>query len=79
MSWNTDKEPIDYLRQRIKYYKKKVSKTTSLLRIPEMQAKYGDDLPYIVGRRLMEIESYISMYKKAVRDLEAIEQTDENK
>ena len=42
-----------------------------------MVEKYGDELPYIVGRRLLEIESYIDMFRKAVIDFEAIEEKEE--
>lgn len=75
MSWNTDKEPIDYLRQRIKYYKNKMSKVEILIKDPYMLEKYGEEeLRYIIARRMLTIQSYMAMYKKAVKDLETIEE-----
>jgi hypothetical protein len=74
MSWNTDKEPIEYLRQRIKYYKGKVSKAKNWIKNPIMVEKYGEELPYMIGRSILRNESYIAMFKKAVRDLETIEE-----
>lgn len=78
MSWNYDKEPIDYLRARIKYYRGRMVKIQNLIKRPEMLEKYGEDeLRYLIARRLLSIESYIAMYKKAVKDLETIEELEE--
>ena len=77
MNQQTDKEPIDYLRQRIKYYRKKESLARNLINKPEMIKKYGEDeLRYIIARRLLSIKSFIDMYKKAVKDLEIIEENE---
>ena len=79
MSWNVDKEPIEYLRQRIKYYKKKRMKMLNVGKNPVMIEKYGEkELRHIVAKRIMQINSLLSMYHKAVSDLEKIEET-ENK
>jgi hypothetical protein len=78
MSWQTDKEPIDYLRQRIKYYKGKISNAKNWIKNPIMVEKYGDELPYIIGRSILKNESYLYVYVKAVRDLEEIEKEEEN-
>jgi len=77
MNWQTDKEPIDYLRQRIKYYKGKISKAKNWIKNPIMVEKYGDELPYMIGRSILKNESYAAMFRKAVKDLEAIEANEE--
>jgi hypothetical protein len=73
MSWDTDKEPIDYLRQRIKYYQKRVARAKNRIKDPYMKEKYGDELPYIIARSILRNESFIAMFKKAVKDLQTIE------
>jgi hypothetical protein len=77
MSWNTDKFPIDYLRQRIKYYKKKKSIVLKMINKPNLIIGYGEDVSkQIIARRLLTIESLLIQFQKAVRDLEAIENTE---
>ena len=73
MSWNTDKEPIDYLRQRVKYYKGKISKAKNWAKNPIMVEKYGDQLQYVITRSILKNTSYKDMFEKAVKDLETIE------
>lgn len=78
MSWNYDKEPIDYLRARIKYYRGRERKVMNLIKKPEMIEKYGEDeLRYLIARRLLSVGSYIEMYKKAVKDLETIQELED--
>jgi hypothetical protein len=77
MSWQYDREPIDYLRRRVRYYQRRRSKIINLPKNPEMIKKLGDELPALVVRRVWEIDSYIDMFKKAVKDLEAIEEKEE--
>lgn len=72
MSWNTDKEPIDYLRQRIKYYRGKMSNAKNWTKNPIMVEKYGDQLSYIIARSIIRNKSFIEMFEKAVKDLERI-------
>ena len=74
MSWNTNKEPIDYLRQRVKYYRGKISKAKNCIKYPIMVQKYGDELPYIISRGILRNEAYMSMFEKAVEDLEKIQE-----
>jgi hypothetical protein len=76
MSWEHNKEPIDYLRQRVKYYKKKRSLVINLINKPEMIEKYGAELKHLVFRRCLQIDSFIDMFKKAVNDLETIEKNE---
>lgn len=73
MTWKTDKEPIEYLRQRVKYYQKKMGRAKNSINDPVLIHKYGDELPYIVTRRILSIQSWMDMFKKAVKDLEIIE------
>jgi len=73
MSWDTDKEPIDYLRQRVKYYKRKISNAKNWHKNPIMVQKYGDLLPQMIFRCVLKNESYLAMFKKAVKDLETID------
>jgi hypothetical protein len=80
MSWQTDREPIDYLRQRIKYYKKKQSMVKNLVKNPVMIQKYGEEeLQSFIARRLLTLQSFMDMFKKAVKDLEEIEKTENEK
>lgn len=73
MSWNYDKEPIDYLIQRVKYYQKRKSKVKKLIDEPLMIEKYGKPmLGEIVMRRMIDIDAYISMYKNAIYFLDTI-------
>jgi hypothetical protein len=79
MSWQVDREPIDYLRRRVKYYKGRMSKVKNLIKEQWMVEKYGEEeLRYIIARRLLSIESFISMYEKAVKDLQTIEEIEDN-
>lgn len=73
MSWQTDREPIDYLKRRIKYYKGKISRSKNWIKNPIMVKKYGDELSYIIARSLIKNQSFVVMFEKAVKDLEAIE------
>ena len=74
MSWNTDKEPIEYLRQRVRYYEKKRLKILKLDKNPHMIEKYGEEmLRTIIARRLLQISFFITKFKQAVSDLEIIE------
>jgi hypothetical protein len=78
MSWNYDKEPIDYLRARIKYYRGRQTKVMNLIKRPQMIEKYGEDeLRHLIARRLLSIESYLAMFRKAVKDLETIEEMED--
>ena len=79
MSWNYDKEPIDYLRQRVRYYKKRISKIRNWINNPILVEKYGEEqLRYMMARGVLSNVSYLHMFEKAVKDLETIEEI-ENK
>lgn len=73
MGWNVDVEPIDYLRRRVRYYQKKKKKVMKLKDNPAAQQYYGDELPHLIGRRLLTVEAMIFMFRKAVNDLQEIE------
>jgi hypothetical protein len=75
MSWQYDKEPIDYLRQRVKYYRKRISKIKNWIHNKILIEKYGEEqLRYMMARGLLSNASYLDMFKKAVKDLETIEE-----
>jgi len=78
MGWNVDREPIDYLRRRVRYYQNKKKKIIKLKDNPAAQQKFGNELSTLIARRLLTIESMMDMFKKAIRDLETIEEI-ENK
>jgi hypothetical protein len=79
MSWNYDKEPIDYLKQRVRYYEKKISKIKNWLKNPILVEKYGEEqLRYMMARGVLSNASYVDMFKKAVKDLEKIEENEQN-
>lgn len=77
MGWNVDREPIDYLRRRVHYYEKKKKKAMKLADNPAAQQYFGDELPHIIARRLLTIESMTFMFKKAIKDLEEIEERED--
>ncbi len=44
MGWDSDKEPIPYLKQRVKYYKKKMGTIKKLKNDPHLLQKYGEEI-----------------------------------
>lgn len=79
MSWETDKEPIEYLRQRIRYYLHKKAKMSKLMENPRpIKGLSEENVRWGITRSLIRIESRIEQYRKAVEDLETIEEM-ENK
>jgi len=78
MAWETDKPPIDYLKQRIKYYKKKRGVVRRLIKDPFAITRYGGEekLQELIDSRLEEIDTLMGMYEDAVLNLETIEEVE---
>ena len=74
MSWLYDEDPTEYLERRIRYFKTKMSKVKNLIKSQTTIEKYGEEeLRSMIARRLLALESYIVVYKNAVKYLEIIE------
>ena len=71
MSWNADKEPIPYLKQRVRYYKKKMGSIRKLENDQHLILKYGEEiLGDMVGiAELRAKEQYLN-FSRAVEILE---------
>lgn len=74
MAWKTDKLPIDYLKQRIKYYKKKKSTVINLKKDEFMIARHGgeENLQKLIDGRVKEIDEITKEFEDAVTQLEKI-------
>jgi len=74
MAWETDKPPIDYLKQRIKYYKKKKSTVKNLSKSGSIVERYGGEekLQELIKERLEELDGMADQFKEAVLILETV-------
>ena len=74
MAWETDKVPLDYLKQRIKYYKKKKSTVKNLRKSGTIVERYGGEEKFqeLVKERLKEIDWMTDQYKEAALILENV-------
>ena len=75
MAWDTDKLPLEYLKQRIKYYKKKKSTVKNLHKSEHMVERYGGEERFkeIVKERLEEIDGISELFKESVIILETVD------
>jgi len=75
MAWLTDKFPIDYLKQRIIYYKKKKSTVKNLNKDSfRLVDKYGgkEKLQEVINNRLVELDEISNEFKEAALILETV-------
>lgn len=75
MAWLTDKQPLDYLKQRVKYYKKKKSTVKNLHKSGTIVERYGGEEKFkkLVEERLEEIDIMSDQFKEAVLILEIVD------
>ena len=75
MSWETDKLPLDYLKQRVKYYKKKKSTVKNLHKSGSIVERYGGEEKFqeLVKERLEDIDWMSDQYKEAILILETVD------
>lgn len=72
MSWNTDQTPLNYLKRRIIYLKKKRGKVRGLAKKEVLIKKYGKaTLKKITVIQVLKIEKRIRQFEKAVKKLES--------
>ena len=71
MGWNSDKEPIPYLQQRVKYYKKQKGTITKLKNDPHLLQKYGEEmLEEMIEMAIQRNEDQIKNFSEALLILE---------
>lgn len=70
MAWNTDQPPLEYLRRRLIYYNKRKRIVERLLDKESAWARWGNSLPELVTRRVIQIERLIKKFQKAISILE---------
>ena len=74
MGWNSDKEPIPYLQQRVKYYKKQMGTIKKLTNDPHLLQKYGEEtLSEMVEVYIQRTNDQIKNFSEAVEILESYE------
>lgn len=70
MAWDYDKPPIEYLSRRLLYYKRKKKIVENFMFKESAWARWGNSLPELVTRRVIQIEKRIKDYQKAILILE---------
>ena len=67
MAWRIDKDPIEYLEQRVRYYKNKQKQFKKFLGNPDMTDRFGREMIETginqIGKRIVEFESAITILK----------------
>jgi hypothetical protein len=72
MGWNTDQAPLNYLRRRVIYLKKKRGYTRNLIKDELLLAKYGSEkLTLLVAHAVQNIERRIKQFEKAIKKLKS--------
>lgn len=72
MEWETDQPPINYLKRRIVYYKKKRGHTRNLINSQLLIKKYGKlKLFFLIASSVDSIEKRIKEFEKAIKKLES--------
>jgi len=73
MAWDVDKNPIEYLEQRVKYYKKKKRDFKNFLKDEKMIERFGkeriEDGMEQVELRILEFE-YAVLVLKTIQDVD---------
>lgn len=73
MGWDTDQPPLEYLKRRVVYYKKRIGIVRGFLKKDDdfiLWRKYGNKLPEIVERRVIHYEWRITQFNSAISQLE---------
>jgi len=71
MAWNVDKNPIEYLEQRVRYYKKKRKEFKNFLKDEKMLERFGKER---IEGGMEQVELRISEFEYAVLVLKAIQE-----
>jgi len=71
MAWNANKNPIEYLEQRVNYYKKQRGQFKRFLTDEKMLERVGE---VKIQRGLCQIERRITEFEHAVIVLKAIQE-----
>lgn len=64
MSYETDYSPIDYLKRRLRYYKRNVSKWSHRAKKEEWATRKGD-----IGRAIENWKLRVEQFEKAINKL----------
>lgn len=72
MSWETDQPPLNYLKRRIKYYKKKRGEVRGFIKSEFFIQQYGGKrkLKKLIAKRIYQIEDRIKEYEIAIKYIE---------
>ena len=70
MAWDYDQPPLEYLRRRFLYYKRKWGHLSNLDMSESLWMRYGKSLPEIIERRLIQIEEKMEEFERAIKILE---------
>lgn len=72
MGWETDQPPINYLKRRVVYYKKKRGSMNGMRNDTTLFEAYGGEKKFqkIVDRRIFWIEQRIKEFEVAIKTLE---------
>lgn len=62
MAWNTNKSPLEYLEQRVRYYKKSEKQFLRYLRTGEMSSRFTDEQ---INQGLINIRIRIKQFEDA--------------
>lgn len=69
--WETDQPPVNYLKRRIIYYKKKIGRTKNIIHNEIMFEKYGQkELSAIITRAVEHYEKRIKQFKSSIKKLQ---------
>ena len=70
MAWKTDQEPIDYLKRRVIYYKKKRAQVKGFIHNKGIVKTYErPKLIKLIKSRTTQIDSLIEMFENAIKKL----------
>lgn len=71
MGWETDLPPINYLKRRIIYYKKKRGAVKNMIKDEWMVNRYGgiEEFQKLIDTRILNIEKRIKEFEGAVKKL----------
>lgn len=70
MAWRVDKNPIEYLEQRVRYYQKKRKLFLKFLKDEDMLDRFGEEK---ITEAIGQVDVRINEFEYAVTILKAIE------
>ena len=70
MAWQHDQPPLNYLKRRVKYYKKKIAENMNYVPEEHILDKYGEEaVEAMVARNTVRMKKRIAEFQKAIRIL----------